>query len=265
MQINSIKSFGILFTVIFCTLLFSIASAADSDSTHSTSASAYIAGAAGATVITLTLIHYDQKIYNGLRDVRQNNRVVKAISPVITNGGDGAFSLALFTGFAGYSFFAHDQKSWQAAKIGVESFLFTGFSVQVLKYSFGRERPSHATRDGGYWHGPFAYLKHRDMSIASFDAFPSGHTTTAFSAATTIADVYNESWVSYTVYSLASCVAISRIMESTHWASDCFVGALLGHFGTKYIEYLNEGSTSISVMPIINSQRYGASITVNLP
>jgi len=38
-------------------------------------------------------------------------------------------------------------------------------------------------------------------------------------------------------------------MESTHWLSDCFVGALLGHYGTKLVEKLNYGSASFSLLP----------------
>ncbi len=216
-------------------------------------------------MITLTLFHYDQQIYHGLYEWKEKNPTVKAISPVITNGGNGMFSVGLFAGFAGYSLIAHDPKSFETAKIGIESFLFTGIVVQVLKNTFGRERPSNATRDGGYWHGPLSYFKHRNMSIASFDSFPSGHTTTVFSAATTIADIYTEPWVSYTAYSLASLVAISRITESTHWASDCFVGALLGHFGTKLVEHFNYGSTGFCFVPTIDNHSYGVLLTVNLP
>jgi hypothetical protein len=256
------------FMVIMCVACLTpvrVCALTEADSAQTTSAGTYIAGAAGATVITLTLFHYDQQIYNGLHEWKEKNPAVKAISPVITNGGDGMFSVGLFAGFAGYSLIAHDKKSFEVAKIGFESFLFTGLIVQILKNTFGRERPSQETRTGGYWHGPLSYYKHRSMSIASFDSFPSGHTTTAFSAATTVSDMYTDPWVSYTAYSLASLVAISRITESTHWASDCFVGALIGHFGTKIVEHLNYGSKGFCLVPTIDNHSYGASLTVNIP
>jgi hypothetical protein len=237
----------------------------DSVQTTSPSTGTYLAGAAGATVITFVLFHYDQQIYNGLHDWREDNPTVKALSPVVTDGGDGMFSVGLFAGFAGYSLLAHDKKSMETAKIGIESFLFTGLIVQVLKNTFGRERPSHATRDGGYWHGPLAYFKHRDMSIASFDAFPSGHTATVYAAATTFADMYKETWVPYAAYSFATVVMISRITESTHWASDCFVGALIGHFGTKIVEHFNYGSKGYCLVPMIDNHSYGVQLTVNIP
>jgi membrane-associated phospholipid phosphatase len=237
----------------------------ETDSAQTVSAETYIACTAGAAAITLTLFHYDQQIYNGLYEWKERNPAVKAISPVITNGGDGKFSMGLFAGFAGYSLIAHDKKSLEVAKIGFESFLFTGIVVQVLKYTFGRERPSHATQSGGSWHGPLSYLKHRTMSIASFDSFPSGHTATVFAAATTLSDMYTDPWVSYTAYSLASLVAISRITESTHWASDCFVGALIGHFGTKIVEHFNYGSNGYCLVPAIDNHSYGVHLTINIP
>ena len=250
---------------LVCLIPARVCALTETDSVQMTSAGTYIVGAAGATIITLTLFHYDQKIYNGLHDWKENNPAIKSVSPIITNGGDGMFSVGLFSGFAGYSLIAHDQKAFETAKIGMESFLFSGIVVQILKNTFGRERPSNATQNGGYWHGPLAYFKHRDMSIASFDSFPSGHTTTVFAAATTIADMYTEPWVSYTAYSLASLVAISRITESTHWASDCFVGALLGHFGTKIVEHFNYGSKGYCLVPAVDNHSYGVHLTVNIP
>ncbi len=194
-----------------------------------------------------------------------SNPSVKKISPIITNLGDGSFSVGLFGGFVGYGLIFTDAKACEVGKIGFESFLLTGISVQLFKYLCGRERPSDATRPGGFWHGPFAYFdmhKRGNRGLAAFDSFPSGHTTTAFAAATTISDFYSEPWVSYTCYSLASCVAISRVMERTHWLSDCFVGAIIGHYGARLVEKLNYGSSSISLLPQADEHQYGLLLSV---
>jgi membrane-associated phospholipid phosphatase len=98
--------------------------------------------------------------------------------------------------------------------------------------------------------------------ISSFDAFPSGHTVTIFAAATTISDFYTEPWVSYTCYSLASLTAISRITESTHWMSDCFVGAIIGYYGTKLVEKWNYGSGDITLLPQADEHQYGLLLSV---
>jgi membrane-associated phospholipid phosphatase len=194
-----------------------------------------------------------------------NNVIVKEVSPVITNLGDGAFSIGLFGGFVGYGLIFKDKKAFEVGKIGFESFLLTGVTVELLKQLCGRERPSAETRNGGFWYGTFAYFnKHKGggRGLASFDAFPSGHTTTAFAAATTISDFYTESWVSYTCYSLASLVGVSRVIERTHWLSDCFVGAIIGHYGTRLVEKLNYNSSGITLLPQADAHQYGLLLSV---
>jgi hypothetical protein len=234
------------------------------DSACSSQVYSYI-GMGGAALLTAVLIQYDQQIYDDVYSWKMNNKIVREVSPVITNLGDGSFSIGLFGGFAGYGLIWKDKKALEVGKIGIESFLLTGVTVQLFKHLCGRERPSAATRDGGFWHGPFSYLREQKGSgkgISSFDAFPSGHTTTVFAAATTISDFYTEPWVSYTCYSLASVAALSRVMESTHWLSDCFVGALIGHYGTKLVEKLNYGSSGITLLPQADEHQYGLLLSV---
>jgi len=224
-------------------------------------------GAGGAVLLTAVMFQYDQQIYDGLHMWKIHNPAVKKISPVITNLGDGSFSMGLFGGFVGYGLIFKDTKACEVGKIGLESFLLTGVTVQLLKHLCGRERPSDATQPGGFWHGPFAYLdKNRkgNRGLAAFDSFPSGHTTTVFAAATTISDFYTKSWVSYTCYSLASLTAISRITESTHWISDCFIGAIIGYYGTKIVEKWNYGSSSITLLPQADKHQYGLLLSVKL-
>jgi hypothetical protein len=237
----------------------------DSASTTTASMKWTVIGAAGAVAVTAILFHYDQQIYDNLYSWKMNNKIVKEISPVITNLGDGTFSAGLFGGFAGYGLIFKDTKAYEVGKIGLESFLLTGISVQLLKYLCGRERPSDATQPGGFWHGPFSYFdkqKRGNRGLAAFDSFPSGHTTTVFAAATTISDFYTDPWVSYTCYSLATVVAVSRVTESTHWLSDCFIGAIIGHYGTKLVEKLNYGSSSITLLPQADEHQYGLLLSV---
>jgi membrane-associated phospholipid phosphatase len=225
------------------------------------------AGIGGAVVATAIMFHYDQQIYDNLYAWKINNPAVNKISPVITELGNGNFSAGLFGAFLGYGLIFKHEKTLEVGKIGMESFLLTGISVQLFKHLCGRERPSHSTRPGGFWHGPFAFFdkeRGHDRGIAAFDAFPSGHTTTVFAAATTLADAYSEPWVSYTCYTLATATGISRVTESTHWLSDVFVGAIIGHYGTKLVEYWNYGDRGFTVLPTVNENQYGLLLTVKL-
>jgi hypothetical protein len=250
---------------ITSSVLAQVPMAGSSDSSHASSTRTYI-GISSAIAVTAIMVQYDQQIYDDLYAWKMNNKLVKEVSPVITDLGDGTFSAGLFAGWAGYGLIFRDKKAVEVGKIGLESFLFTGFAVQVFKHLCGRERPSHSTRPGGFWHGPFAYLSEPKggKGIANFDAFPSGHTTTVFAAATTISDFYTEPWVSYTCYSLATLTAISRVTESTHWISDCFVGAFIGYYGTKLVERWNYGSSNLVVLPFTDGDQYGLILTVQL-
>lgn len=221
-------------------------------------------GAGGAIILTTILLHYDQPIYDKLYAWKMNNRAIQTTSPIITDLGDGKFSMGLFSGFVGYGLIWKDEKACEVGKIGLESFLLSGITVQLFKHLCGRERPSAATRDGGFWNGPFSYFraKNKGRSITSFDAFPSGHTATVFAAATALSDYYPDPWVSYTCYSLASLTAISRVMESTHWLSDCFIGGIIGYYSTKLIERWNSGSETVSLQPQIDQYHYGVLLCI---
>jgi membrane-associated phospholipid phosphatase len=236
------------------------------DSSGSLQTWKYIGMGGGAVISTFIMFGYDQQIYDGLYGLKQRNKFVKELSPVITYLGDGIFSLGLFGGFFGYGTIFRDKKAVEVGKIGFESFLLTGITVQLLKNLAGRERPSVSTRRGGFWHGPFAFIRQPtgvSKGISFFDAFPSGHTATVFSAATTLSDFYPQPWVSYTSYSLATLCALSRIMESTHWLSDCFVGAIIGYYGTKLVERINYGGEDISVIPWADQERCGLLFCIN--
>ncbi len=220
----------------------------------------------GAIAITGVLIRTDQQTYQTLYDLKQDHMAIRDVSPIITNLGDGRASFAIFGGFLAYSYIANDRTALQAGKIGLESFLLSGIAAQILKHTFGRERPSVATVSGGRWNGAFFLLNQgsgKRGGYAHFDAFPSGHTTTVFAAATTLAEVYHDSpWVSYASYSVASVVAVSRVMEQTHWVSDCFVGGLLGYFSTQLVLHLNQTGKPVALIPVSDGDNVGLALRV---
>ncbi len=220
----------------------------------------------GALAITGGLIWSDQQTYQRLYDWRQTQPSVRFISPLITNLGDGRSSLAIFGGFLAYSYIENDHRALQAGKIGLESFLVSGIATQILKHTFGRERPSVATVPGGRWNGAFFLLNRgsgKQGGYAHFDAFPSGHTATIFAAAATLSDVYGDTpWVPYASYSIASIVAVSRVMERTHWLSDCFVGGIIGYFSTQLVIHLNSTGRPVAIVPVTDGRSEGLALNV---
>ncbi len=222
----------------------------------------------GGLATTAILIRTDQTTYNVLHRWRTTSDPLGEVSPVITNLGDGRASMAIFGGFLAYSFIDKDNQAFQAGKIGLESFLVAGISTQILKHTFGRQRPSTATQNGGRWNGAYFLLNQgsgKRGGYASFDAFPSGHTATVFAAATTLAEVYHDSpWVSYASYGVATSVAISRVMERAHWLSDCFVGGLIGYFSTRLVLHFNHMDRPVVLLPTYDGTQLGLTLNVGL-
>ena len=102
------------------------------------------------------------------------------------------------------------------------SILVGGASAFILKTVIGQKRPP----------GPIEY-KHFTLD-SRYHAMPSGHTTTAFALATTVARHYPK--YKYLSYSLATLVGVSRLYEDMHWASNVVAGAGLGYISAKFVE-----------------------------
>jgi membrane-associated phospholipid phosphatase len=103
-----------------------------------------------------------------------------------------------------------------AAAMGAESALTNG----PVKASFRRIRPPHP-RAGPVPDGPLPYGMHRPRT----SAFPSGHATSAFTAATLLARGTSAGPL---YFALAALVASSRVYVRMHHPSDVLAGAALG-------------------------------------
>ncbi|MEK6683295.1 MAG: phosphatase PAP2 family protein [Nitrospirota bacterium] len=109
------------------------------------------------------------------------------------------------------------QRLKQAGALGLIALAASAGVVQVIKHLAGRPRPDLVDRGILNW-GPSFERGH--------DAFPSGHATLAFALAAVLSSVYPSGrWI---WYSLAVLVAFTRIYIDVHFASDVFVGAVLG-------------------------------------
>lgn len=70
---------------------------------------------------------------------------------------------------------------------------------------------------------------------SSRNSFPSGHTATAFMAATMMHKEYGERspWYSIGAYSAATATGLTRELNNKHWLSDVMVGAGIGILSTE--------------------------------
>ncbi len=200
----------------------------------------FIAGA--ATIVTLSFIHFDSDIDSRFKTVEDKNPFIKKVSPKVTDLGDVS-GYVLLGGFAGYSILFHNYRAFRTSLLAAEAAIAAGIWIRIGKTLSGRMRPGQTYGDPEYkmdhWFGPFAQFQTKynsNRGIGAFDAFPSGHTGAAFAIATVFADQYKDySAVPITAYSLAGIVGVTRLVEHQHWASDVFLGALIGYLCGKQV------------------------------
>jgi membrane-associated phospholipid phosphatase len=169
--------------------------------------------------------------------------------------GSGVYSMPLLGAFYLYGSIKDDERSKQTALLGLKAFVVSGVIVTVPKQLFHRHRPCPCAYDGTVdaacanetpyeFDGPVnfgtnlkSFKDYVNVFFQSSDnSFPSGHSTSAFAVATVIAEQYKyKRWVPVVAYSLAGLTSLSRIEANKHWASDVFMGAVLGYSIGKFI------------------------------
>jgi len=160
--------------------------------------------------------------------------------------GSGKIPLPITAGMFIYGNFAKKTRPCTAAMNALKSYIITSALIQIPKYTLQRQRPFVEPNDSFSWFNGLDGTRYR--------SFPSGHTTAAFAFATSFALEYNDKkWVAPICYSFATLAGLSRIHDNKHWASDVFLGAVLGHTITKFIHRKNNWNLHYSYNPLINS------------
>ncbi|HVN57006.1 MAG TPA: phosphatase PAP2 family protein [Bacteroidales bacterium] len=197
-----------------------------------------VGAAAGITGILFTL---DGKIDAWARTQKQHHLWIKEASPVITEFGN-RYGYYLVGGVAAVSAMFNRPKGFETSLLATQAMITTGAWTRLIKTFTGRERPkgaySYSHDPAGEWYGPFSQINWLlgKKPIYEFDSFPSGHTSEAFAIATVFATQYKDTEViPILCYSTASLVGVTRLIEHEHWASDVFVGALLGYFSGRQV------------------------------
>lgn len=120
----------------------------------------------------------------------------------------------------------------------IESVLLANVVTEVGKDLVGRARPSRSPDD------PYNVGFGRGFKSDDFRSFPSGHSSTAFAAAAAATSEVGHWAPKYhtatgiVLYSGATLVALSRMYNQAHWASDVIIGAAVGTFsGWKMVHY----------------------------
>jgi len=172
----------------------------------------------------------------------------------ITDFGKGAWYLWPTAIIVVFSFFlSRGEDVPQAYKrlfgyIGIRAFFLfstvglSGIAVNVLKVILGRARPLMMFREGVYGFEPLSHV------AFLWNSMPSGHSTTAFAVAFSLAHLYPKGNILWLFY--ACLLALSRVMVNAHYLSDVCAGAALGWLTVKL--FLDHGMRPLAriIFPI---------------
>lgn len=174
------------------------------------SVSLLLAGSASTVVVH----QYDSKIYNFSQDggnLWMNQSTAEKLG-TLGNGMAGVLVAA--------TQYVFDQENGLKT---TQAILLTTVSHMSLAAIFQRDRPNK-----------------RSDFLPFPSSFPSGHTSSAFAVAGSLA--YSYGWAgAIPGYFFASGIALSRIKENRHWASDIVAGGFLGTFWARAAFKKTEG------------------------
>ncbi len=196
---------------------------------------------AGSTIAAGTVCYiYDDEIRSFFQK-SQSEGADFTSEYILGPWGGITYPAILLGGYYLHGITTKNNKSRQIALAGTQAFIMSAVSTEVLKNVFHRHRPTDIPPDPRAWEGPL-------KGWGEYNSFPSRHAAIAFSLATVISDSYPEkAWVSILSYSLATGVAISRVYDDEHWASDAIIGAALGYAIGKSVTFLMKNDKQISM------------------
>lgn len=201
----------------------------------------------------LLLYAADEDVFEWIRENRTPDSSDK--SHVLSSLGDGVFLAGLIGGFYVVGELTHVNSLRKTALLSLESWAITSVIVLSLKTAVGRARPQSGKSSGTF---------HPFSTRANYTSFPSGHASSAFAVATTIADQTDNTAVDIAAYGLATLVALSRVHDDKHWVSDAFIGSAIGYFVAKKVASLNRPPKQDTLSLSFNFSRDTQAISFHL-
>ncbi|MFA6238224.1 MAG: phosphatase PAP2 family protein [Bacteriovorax sp.] len=198
---------------------------------------------AAATSLGVVAFNNDQEIMDVVqRNKTQTTEVIQNVGNFLGTG-TAAMGIAAGSYFLGVYYKDNRLKKVGLFIVGAE--LAQGIITTAVKHTLNRVRPNEDR-------GPYNFFE------AGKNSFYSGHTATAFSLATVVAEMYKEDYpiVPWVAYGIASVTAYARVHDKAHWASDVIIGAVAGHLITKLalsiMDKKDDGRGGLMIYPSID-------------
>jgi hypothetical protein len=189
-------------------------------------------GAVG--ILTFSLMQEDQKIRNY---AQSNQKYSKNFLMEVGNQYGGFFfgpllCVSLYT----IGSLSHSRKT---KKIGFEiaqGMLYSEGISFISKGIIGRARPSKSLSAFDYH--PFTFFK------STYNSFPAGHVDAAFALSTVLSRNTDCGLLKVLAFLPAALTVVSRIYQNYHWASDVFIGGVIGYSVGNWVVNLHENKES---------------------
>jgi membrane-associated phospholipid phosphatase len=142
------------------------------------------------------------------------------------------FNIAAPAGVFAAGLINHDKKMQKDAAYMAGGFLASAIITQGMKRIIQRDRPFVT----------YSYIIKRDAGGGY--SMPSGHTTAAFCAATSLSLLFPKWYVIAPCYLYAASVGYARMYQGVHYPTDILVGAVVGS-GTAWLTYKTAATISL--------------------
>ncbi len=121
-----------------------------------------------------------------------------------------------------------DKKIIRLGIVATEALIFNVIITTTMKYSINRDRPF------------VTYPEIENITSAGSPSFPSGHTSSAFAAATSLSISFPKWYVITPSFVWASAMGYSRMHLGVHYPSDVILGVLVGSGSALLTYYINK-------------------------
>jgi membrane-associated phospholipid phosphatase len=200
-----------------------------------TAEDAFFAG--GVIFATLAVAPIDKRFADFLQGSPQTNRFFRRVTRVVEAIAEPG-GLIIGGGLYAIGRLGGNERMADLGLHGTEAILVGLLVTNIIKVGAGRQRP-YVDIDKPH---NFGFM--RGWKQEQYRSFPSGHSLIGFAAAAAVTDETRRWWpksawfIGPALYGGAGLVALSRMYNNKHWASDVMIGGLIGTFaGLKVVKY----------------------------